>query len=44
MDDCGSNEGWLITFDLDNKKSWAKKITWETKKISKSIIIGAIGY
>jgi hypothetical protein len=26
MEKCGSNEGWLVVFDRDSKKSWEEKI------------------
>jgi hypothetical protein len=31
MDSAGVNEGWLVVFDRDLKKSWAEKIYWNTQ-------------
>ncbi|MDR1312489.1 MAG: hypothetical protein LBQ12_02055, partial [Deltaproteobacteria bacterium] len=30
MDKSGSPVGWLVVFDMDFKKSWTEKLTWNT--------------
>jgi hypothetical protein len=34
MDNLGAQEGWLVIFDRDMRKTWKEKITWDTRQVA----------
>jgi hypothetical protein len=42
MDKCAAKEGWLVVFDRSKKRSWDKKITWDTVRF-KGATINIVG-
>jgi hypothetical protein len=43
MDHLLVKEGWLLVFDRDSKKSWTKKIFWNTETMPEGQIIHVVG-
>jgi RecB family endonuclease NucS len=43
MDRLVAKEGWLMIFDRKSKKSWTKKITWETVTVPTGQTIHVVG-
>jgi hypothetical protein len=38
MDNLGAQEGWLVIFDRDTRKTWKEKITWDTRQVAERTI------
>jgi hypothetical protein len=43
MDRCGTQEGWLVTFDRNPERSWDEKITWETEMRPDGCVLHWVG-
>jgi hypothetical protein len=44
MDRLLVKEGWLLIFDRESDKSWAKKISWDTDTLPSGHVIHVIGF